>query len=294
MERLRIDHRTEYRYREPVTFGPHRAMMRPREGHEINVERHSLRTEPASEIRWIHDIYGNSIARLQFGEPSRRLVISSSVEVVHLRESPLDDYRIDPALRNYPFLYDVQEEGPELVPYRLTSYPHDGLAVRTWLKEVYTPGEKTDTLELLHRLNTHIFETFEYRHREDAGVQLPCRTLELRSGSCRDFAVLLMEAARHLGFGARFVTGYIQLAAGQHGATHAWTEIYIPGGGWIGFDPTNNKRAGIEHVTVAVARDQMKAMPLSGSWSGPNGAFESMNVSVQVYRPDPDAAEWIG
>jgi transglutaminase-like putative cysteine protease len=104
----------------------------------------------------------------------------------------------------------------------------------------------------------------------------------LGTGSCRDYAVFMMEAARHLGFGARFVTGYIQMGEGQHGATHAWTEIYVPGRGWLGFDPTNNKSVGSEHVTVAVAREHEKASPLSGSWEGEPGAFDRMEVSVQV------------
>ena len=118
--------------------------------------------------------------------------------------------------------------------------------------------------------------------RYDSGVQLPCQTLALGSGSCRDFAVFMMEAARNWGFASRFVTGYIQMSEGQHGAAHAWTEIYIPGAGWRGFDPTNNKLAGTEHVTVAVAREQEKAMPISGSWDGPATAWDRMNVSVQV------------
>jgi transglutaminase-like putative cysteine protease len=139
-----------------------------------------------------------------------------------------------------------------------------------------------DTFELLNRLNTRIFESLVYNERHDPGVQLPHETLTKGSGSCRDYAVLLMEVARYLGFGARFVTGYIQMAEGQHGATHAWTEIYLPGAGWRGFDPTNNKLAGAEHISVAVAREQEKAAPLSGSWSGPADAFERMEVSVQV------------
>jgi transglutaminase-like putative cysteine protease len=118
--------------------------------------------------------------------------------------------------------------------------------------------------------------------REDPGVQLPCETLARRSGSCRDYAVFMMEAARHWGFGARFVSGYIQMGEGQHGATHAWTEIYMPGAGWRGFDPTNNKRAGTEHISVAVAREQDQAMPLAGAWEGPPDAFERMEVTVQV------------
>ncbi len=144
-------------------------------------------------------------------------------------------------------------------------------------------GDLVPTLELLKKLNTRIFESFQYSRREEAGVQLPCKTLALGSGSCRDFAVFMMEAARNLGLAARFVTGYILMGEGQHGATHAWTEIYIPGAGWRGFDPTNNKLCGFEHVSVAVARDHERANPLSGSWAGPSDAFDRMEVSVQVF-----------
>ena len=170
----------------------------------------------------------------------------------------------------------------EIIPYRLPSYPHDGPAVQEWLLDLYRPGQLVNTSDLLNQLNTRIYEAFRYVPRDDPGVQLPCQTLALGTGSCRDYAVFMMEAARHWGFGARFVTGYIQMAEGQHGATHAWTEIYLPGAGWRGYDPTNNKLAGTEHISVAVAREQDKASPLSGSWSGPTDAWDRMDVSVQV------------
>ena len=170
----------------------------------------------------------------------------------------------------------------EIIPYRLPSYPHDGPALQKWLLDIYSPGQLINTSELLNKLNTHIYETFQYLYREELGVQLPCQTLALGTGSCRDYAVFMMEAARHWGFASRFVTGYIQMGEGQHGATHAWTEIYIPGAGWRGFDPTNNKLVGSEHVSVAVAREQDKASPLSGFWEGPQDAWDRMEVSVQV------------
>jgi transglutaminase-like putative cysteine protease len=151
-----------------------------------------------------------------------------------------------------------------------------------WLSELYDSGQLVETFDLLNRLNTRIHDTLQYSERHAPGVQLPHETLALGIGSCRDYAVLMMEAARNWGFAARFVTGYIQMSEGQHGATHAWTEIYIPGAGWHGFDPTNNKRVGSEHIAVAVAREQEKASPLSGSWSGPANAFDRMEVSVQV------------
>lgn len=281
MKRIQITHRTEYHYRTPVTFGPHRALVRPREGHDVHIESSRLVIEPPADVRWLRDIYGNSIAVLSFsGPPAEKLTLFSELIVAHYDENPLD-FLIDPTALSYPFQYAADEQA-ELVPYRLSSYPHDGQALQTWLSELYTPGQLINTFELLDKLNTRIFEGFKYVPRDEPGVQLPSQTIALGTGSCRDYAVLMMEAARVWGFGARFVTGYIQMEEGQHGSTHAWTEIYIPGAGWRGFDPTNKKFAGAEHVSVAVARDPDKASPLSGAWEGALDAFDHMEVSVQV------------
>jgi transglutaminase-like putative cysteine protease len=217
---------------------------------------------------------------LTFHEPTQKFSLTSDVTVALYDENPVECL-LDPSATLYPFQYPANEQ-IEIVPFRLPSYPHDGPAVQTWLLDLYQPGQLVNTGELLSRLNTRIFEAFQYNYRAEYGVQLPCTTLALGSGSCRDYAVFMMEAARHWGFAARFVSGYIQMAEGQHGATHAWTEIYLPGAGWRGYDPTNNKLVGAEHVSVAVAREQDKASPLSGTWSGPADAFDGMDVSVQV------------
>jgi transglutaminase-like putative cysteine protease len=280
MKRMRIIHHSRYIYREPVVFHPHRAMLRPREGHDVHIATSTLQITPAASVRWVRDIYGNSIAVIFFSEPSQELSLLSEIDVDLYDNEPISCL-IDPEARQYPFQYAITEK-IDLIRYQLPSYPHDGPAVRRWLLDIYQPGQLIETLELLEKLNTRIYESFGYARREDPGVQLPCETLARRSGSCRDYAVFMMEAARHWGFGSRFVTGYIQLGEGQHGATHAWTEIYVPGLGWRGFDPTNNMLAGIEHVSVAVAREQDQAMPLTGAWEGPSGAFERMDVSVQV------------
>jgi transglutaminase-like putative cysteine protease len=280
MKRICIIHSTEYHYHAPVTFGPHRALLRPREGHDLHIESTRLKIEPKADVRWVRDIYGNSIAIITFAEPARKLSLFSEVNVDLYDDTPIDCV-IDPLAQSYPFQYAANEQ-VEIIPYRVPSYPHDGPAVQQWLLDLYSPGQLINTSELLNKLNTRIYEAFRYIAREDPGVQLPCQTLALGSGSCRDYAVFMMEAARHWGFGSRFVTGYIQMGEGQHGATHAWTEIYIPGAGWRGFDPTNNKLAGSEHVSVAVAREQDKASPLSGSWEGPPDAWDRMEVSVQV------------
>ena len=283
MKRVRITHRTEYSYTQPVRFGPHRALMRPREGHDVRIVTARLVIEPTATVRWLRDIEGNSVAILTFSEPAPCLRILGEADIDLLDDNPIECL-IDPSARSFPFQYDPDEQ-VELVPYRLPSYPYDGPALRDWLRDLYRPGQLVDTFELLHRLNTHIYQSLRYTARDVPGVQLPHETLARGGGSCRDYAVLMMEAARYWGFGARFVTGYIQLAEGQHGATHAWTEIYLPGAGWRGFDPTNNKLAGCEHIPVAVAREQEKAMPFSGTWEGPPGAFQRLEVSVQVVAP---------
>ncbi|MGA8054501.1 MAG: transglutaminase family protein [Burkholderiales bacterium] len=280
MKRIRITHKTQYHYKTAVAFGPHRVMMRPREGHDVHIASGRLAIEPTATVRWLRDIYGNSVAILTFAEPARKLSILGEVDVDLYDDAPIECL-IEPGARSFPFQYAPAEQ-VELMTYRLPSYPYDGPALQSWLLDLYRPGQIIDTFELLTRLNTRIHDFLRYNERHDPGVQLPHETLALGSGSCRDYAVLMMEAARHWGFGARFVTGYIQMSEGQHGATHAWTEVYLPGAGWHGFDPTNNKRAGAEHVSVAVAREQEKASPLSGSWEGPADAFDRMEVSVQV------------
>jgi transglutaminase-like putative cysteine protease len=280
MKRIKIVHKTEYHYNQPVTFGPHRLMMRPREGHDVHIVSGRFDIEPSATVRWLRDIYSNSIAVLTFSEPSRKLIIDVEVQVELRDDNPITCL-IEPDASQFPFQYPPEEQ-VELIHYRLPSYPYEGPKLRYWLGDLYRPGETIGTFDLLEKLNTQIYRSFAYQHREDPGVQLPCDTLTRKSGSCRDFAVFMMEAARHWGFGARFVSGYIQMAEGQHGATHAWTEVYIPGAGWRGFDPTNNKLAGNEHISVAVAREQEKACPVSGAWEGPANAFSNMEVSVQV------------
>lgn len=284
MQRQRIIHETIYNYSSPVEFGTHQALMRPREGHDLRIIRARVEIEPDASVRWLRDIEGNSVAILTFSEPASRLRLLSEIDVDVCDDKPLVCL-IDPTARNFPFQYSPDEQ-VDLIPYRLPSYPYDGPSLHAWLRDLYQPGQLSDTFELLCRLNTHIYESLRYIPRDTPGVQLPHETLSLGSGSCRDYAVLMMEAARHWGFGARFVTGYIQLEAGQHGATHAWTEVYLPGAGWQGFDPTNNKLVGAEHISVAVSRVQEKAAPLSGTWSGPSGAFQSLHVSVQVVAID--------
>ena len=198
MKRMKITHKTVYHYHTPVTFGPHRALLRPREGHDLHIASSLLEIEPKADVRWLRDIYGNSITIFTFLEPGRKLSLLSEMDVDLYDDEPIE-WLIDPNAVSYPFQYGADEQ-VEIIQYRLPSYPHDGPAIQRWLLELYRPGQLVNTPELLDKLNNHIFESFRYVRREEAGVQLPCQTLALGTGSCRDFAVFMMEAAPALGF----------------------------------------------------------------------------------------------
>ncbi|EQD77016.1 transglutaminase domain protein [mine drainage metagenome] len=140
------------------------------------------------------------------------------------------------------------------------------------------------TFGLLVKLNQAINSQFHYQMREEAGVQSPAQTLAQRSGSCRDYATLFIEACRCLGFASRFVSGYLHAPATEAGfaTTHAWVEIYLPGTGWKGFDPTSGEVTGNRHIAVAVARDPETVPPVSGSFIGSGTRMPRMQVNVQV------------
>lgn len=277
--KLRIQHRTTYRYAEKVLFGPHRMLLRPREGHDIQIERSVLDVTPAHRIDWIRDVYGNSIAVAHFMERASELMVYSDLVLHHFETNPFD-FQIEPEAVRYPFLYD-EETSLELAALILPVYSADTTRVREWLGQFWLPGQTTDTLALFQQINSHIHRTFQYQIRHEPGVQSPSRTLDSNRGSCRDFATLFIEACRCLGLGARFVSGYI-LSGGAGASTHAWAEVYLPGGGWKGFDPTMGLLTTSQHVAVAVSRHPESASPISGSFTGPVSAFQGVQVSVQV------------
>jgi transglutaminase-like putative cysteine protease len=279
--KLRIQHRTTYHYAQQVQFGPHRMMLRPREGHDIHIEESPLEITPAHQINWIRDVYGNSIAVVHFSEGASELMVFSNLLLNHFESNPFDFY-IEPAALRYPFAYP-DETWRDLSGLVQPVYPADTARVKEWLGQFWLPGQFIETLVLLQQMTGHISRTFQYQVREEEGVQTPSYTLDKNSGSCRDFATLFIEACRCLGLGARFVSGYILSGGTTAGAsTHAWAEVYIPGGGWKGFDPTLGLLTTSQHVAIAVARHPEHAMPISGSFSGPASAFLNVEVTVLV------------
>lgn len=285
MIRIHIDHETTYRYAQPVRFEPHQLMVRPREGHDLRIEQSNLAINVPHQIRWLRDIYDNSIARVHFHEPAELLSLRSRVEVIQYNLNPLD-FLIDSYAWHYPFLYSPRER-PDLIPYQLTIFPQQQSALRSWMVAFWKPGQSVETLELLTQVNRAIHQQMRYQRREESGVQSPEETLALQSGSCRDLAVLLMEACRCWGLASRFVSGYL-LVPEEHASTHAWAEIYLPGAGWKGFDPTHGTMADANHVPVAVSRHPEGAAPVSGAFIGPVEAFLSMEVKVRLRRGDTE------
>ena len=284
MRRIQIKHTTRYSYEEVVTLLPHTLHLRPREGHDIRLESSRLEIGPEFEIRWQRDVYGNSVAIVSFKEPSRELVITSEVVVEHYEDQPLD-FVLAEAAQRYPFRYDSIER-VDLTPYQLSIYPQDHPVLQEWLSDVCRPNQFIDTVELLTGINNKIVKELGYQMREEPGVQTPSETLSLGRGSCRDFATLFIELCRFCGFASRFVSGYLlgDAAVEDHASTHAWSEVYLPGSGWRGFDSTSGQLVGGDHIAAAVHRHPEAVPPIAGSFLGTLEAKPILEVELQVDR----------
>lgn len=287
MRRLRIDHETEYAFRSAVTLLPHRMLLRPRSGHNLRITSSTLEISPTPSLRWQRDALDNSVAIATFTDKAVALRVVSSVLIEHYEVTPLD-FLVDTYAVMFPFEYPARE-ALVLAPFRAPLWPADARAVEGWLASLGVRAGGLETFVLLDRMNRAIHRDFRYQAREEAGVQSPARTLALGSGSCRDFAALLMEGCRLLGLASRFVSGYLDtppavLASGRldNGATHAWCEAYLPGPGWKGFDPTIGEVTGASHIPVAVAHHPEDVPPIAGSFFGSRDEKPVMTVTVRV------------
>jgi transglutaminase-like putative cysteine protease len=280
MRRLKILHRTYYNFRGPVQLQAHRLLLRPREGPTLHIESSKLDIAPAAQIRWLRDAYDNSVAIATFGSLTAHLAIVSECVVQQFDETPLDFLVADFAV-NYPFTYDA-DSAEVLRPYLHGLTQADQAALKAWVHRYWPSAGPVQTYGLLARLCTSINQSLTYQIREEPGVQSAVETLTRGIGSCRDFANLFMQAARSLGLAARFVSGYLNspLEDGRSGFTHAWAEVYLPGAGWKGFDPTSGEIAGSRHIAVAVARLPDAVSPVTGAFVGPAGAELSVGVWV--------------
>lgn len=282
MRRLKIEHLTEYRFGAAVTLLPHRLLLRPRESHNLRIASSALTISPAHRVRWQRCPFDNSVAEVTFLEPASVLRIESDIVVEHYDEAPLE-FLVDEYAAVHPFMYSA-EDATNLAPLRLMAWPEDRAAIDSWLRRQGFSSTKVETFALLDRLNRGISSWFSYQAREQPGVQSPATTLALGSGSCRDLSALFLEACRHLGFATRFVSGYqaTYLSELGPGSTHAWAEVYLPGPGWKGFDPTAGIITGSDHIAVAVARHPEAVPPVAGSYLGYAHSAPTLHVDVRV------------
>jgi transglutaminase-like putative cysteine protease len=287
-----VRHSTVYRYRREVRFGEHRLMFRPRDSYDQKLLSASLDVAPEPDaVHWSHDVFGNCVAHVVISKPARELRFETSIRLEH---EPLagPEFRIDEQALTYPFEYPP-DELVDLTSTMKRQFDDDDGELERWARQFATGSERIGTGKLLMTLCYAIHESFAYQRRSEHGTQPPLITLLTRRGSCRDFALLMMEAVRALGFAARFVTGYIYVASRDGspnlggGSTHAWCQVYLPGAGWIEFDPTNGIIGNRDLIRVAVARDPGQAIPLSGTFFG--RASDDLGLTVQVNVTSEDA-----
>jgi transglutaminase-like putative cysteine protease len=281
MKRIRIYHLTEYLYSQTVQLTDYTLLLRPREGHDIRIESSKLVVSPSHSMKWYRDIYGNSTGVLHLKESSNQLRIESEVVIEHYETNPLN-FLVDERSVTFPFPYEPGER-LDLLPYTTHTWPNDTSRLHGWVSRFWRPGQSIETYALLDQMNKAIVADFGYGMREEPGVQSPATTLMYGTGSCRDFAALFIEACRYLGLPARFVSGYLHNPGSSlPGSTHAWSEVYLPGAGWIGFDNTSGLVTGASHITTAVHRHPESIPPVSGSNYGDGSVSSDLRVVVEV------------
>jgi transglutaminase-like putative cysteine protease len=289
---LTVQHVTTYRYKQLVAFGEHRMMLRPRDSYDQKLldTRLVITPEPL-DVRWVHDVFGNCVAIARFAGRGSELRFESVIRLDHSPTNALD-FQIEEYAARYPFTYSA-EEMPDLLRSMERQYLDPEHEIDRWARQFLRHDGRTDTTEMLAAMTHAIRQNLTYETREESGIQDPVRTLRRGSGSCRDFAVLMMEAVRSLGLAAHFVSGYLYVPEGGSdrriggGATHAWLRVYLPGAGWVEFDPTNGIVGNHDLIRVAVVRDPRQAVPVSGTWTGfPSDAL-GMTVEVQVTADTP-------
>lgn len=270
-------------------------LLRPRDSYDQRLLRCELDISPdPSDLRWIHDVFGNCVTLAQFERPAEILRIQSAITLDH---TPFNapDFRLADEARFYPVVYEEAERS-DLAPLMQRGYPDPLDLVGRWARRFLRIGGRTATGAMLMTMTHAVRESFVYARRGERGTQDPVTTLESRRGTCRDFAVLMMEAVRSLGLAARFVSGYIyvpdrDLGGVQYlggGSTHAWCQVYLPGSGWVEFDPTNAIVGSRDLIRVAVARDARQAVPLCGTYFGDAADSLGMDVEVNVFSPHED------
>jgi transglutaminase-like putative cysteine protease len=289
MARIGIVHTTEYSYRNPVGLTRHRLMLRPDDSHDLRLHSATLDVDPKpSLVHWTHDAFDNSICFLEWPETMRteRLSIVSTLDLTHHPDGPpLPVYSLDPAAETFPFSY-AADEIPDLARLTERQLPDPARTVDAWARRFVGEQKSASTLDVMEAMTRAIKADFRYGERHEEGTQSAAETLALGTGTCRDFAVLMMEALRSFGVATRFVTGYLyddtSGTTRGGGSTHAWCNVYLPGAGWTEYDPTNGLVAGSNLIRVGVTRSAAQALPVSGGFIGSSDDPAGMKVDVAV------------
>ena len=269
-------------------------MLRPRDSHDLRLLNTALTLAPKAKVRWYHDVFSNSVMIATFESDSDELRIDSRIRLAHYG-NPAPERLLEPFAETYPFCYPSDQIAD--LSRTIERHYHDPKhLVDRWAKEFLRGRGSVGTTDLLLEITQRIRRDFAYAERTAHGTQSPVETLESRSGSCRDFALLMMETVRSLGLAARFVSGYLYDPALDGagpatigaGATHAWVQVFLPGAGWVEYDPTNGSVGGNNLIRVAVARDPSQAVPLQGTYTGAPEDFVSMDVEVVVRADAPE------
>jgi transglutaminase-like putative cysteine protease len=298
MARVRIRHSTRYDYRAPVGLSQHRLMVRPRDSHDLRLHDATMSISPApAATRWAHDVFGNSVCLIDWaeGEKTDHLEIVSTLDLTHYPAGPsLPRATLDPSVEVFPFSY-AADEAPDLEHFRVRLLPDPQRRVDAWARRFLAQGGSTRTLPMLEAMTRAIRDEFAYEARDAEGTNSPVVTIETGRGACRDFTLLMMEAARALGLAARFVTGYLyDSGIGEGvvggGATHAWCSVYVPGAGWVEYDPTNGLVAGENLIRVGSTRTPEQAVPVGGGYIGKADDFAGLHVDVTVRVGDDPSA----
>ena len=282
---ISISHVTRYRYDRPVDFGPHRLLVRPRDGHDLRVLETHLVITPQPKLHWQFDAFGNSVAHAVFSESSNILEINSDL-LIRRYAGHGEISSPERSLSQMPLDYDTENQ-TDLAPYIPMEFPQEREALTRWLSAEFQ-NRPAGIFEFLSALSATIHASFSYSRREERGTQSALATVTKRTGTCRDFAFLFMECARLFGFAARFVTGYLHVREDAEemlkggGSTHAWADVYVPGEGWVEFDPTNLIVGNQALIRIAVTRTPAQATPISGTYDREQGRFLGMSVDVTV------------
>ena len=282
--KIHVSHRTSYAYEREVGFSPHLLYLRPREHALLRVRNFTFNISPDAKVIWTRDYYDNCLAWAHFWDRAPTLTIRTDFEVETLDTNPFD-FILKPYAFNFPFEYE-ELHAFNLTPYLAPPFPETRTGLLNWLDEHFVDRPK-ETVPFLVALNTLLHQTLRYQRRDESGIQPSLTTLRLGSGSCRDYAVLFIELCRTLGIAARFVSGYLydpEADSPSAGAMHAWTEVYLPGGGWKGMDPTHGIWCDDAFIPVAHAAVAESINPIQGSYYHPTPVHHELSASVLVEK----------